>query len=266
MDKLIKLLKDISDNIEYLTCAGDENFFSTQTEIYLKTFEEIYKDGFRHSYFELSKFLEQLTPDVQSILPTILLLILQYTEQNDYWNESQTQKSIVKLCDHIQLEVLRLDRIENIKNISSKSQSLNNEAKEIAESANEASKEAENRIKDVTGQIIAVIGIFSGIVISFSISSTTFASALSNINKENFWYIVFLIDLFSIAFFNLIFMLLFGVSKLSGRSISIGNDKGLYYDKSTFKKFYYRYPYYFWTNIILVILLILLCIPIYLTS
>lgn len=82
-------------------------------EIY-HNFSEVYADeNYRHSYYEISTYLESLGCDVSDMLEGSIQNVLEYSAGID--SSSNVTKKISKLSDHISLELLRLSRMNKIK-------------------------------------------------------------------------------------------------------------------------------------------------------
>jgi hypothetical protein len=184
MQSLMTLLKELADPIFVeLDDYTKEKFYQKLNSIYSN------KD-FRHSYAELSEFSENyLTPDSRDILVNNLDLILFFANDN-YQQNSVVLKGIAKLADHLQLEALRLARIESIKRIGIRAEDNRKEAEKLyAENLKELNEmgislsRAEKELKDINSQLVSVLGIFSAVVIAFFGGLSYLTSVFSNLHQ-----------------------------------------------------------------------------------
>lgn len=161
MPNLLNLLKELA-NPKFVELDDSEK------DRFYKELKLIYSNKeFRHSYAELSEFSEKnLTPDSRDILVNNLDLILDYA--NDLQDKDEfVLNRIAKLADHLQLEALRLARIESIKRIGTRAEDNRKKAEELSISNLKELKEmkdslvkAETQLKDINSQLVAVLGIF----------------------------------------------------------------------------------------------------------
>ena len=89
---------------------------SVELQCALSSLEKIYsEENFRHSYFEISKKLEEFRPEERDTLTTSLEIILALAENRQV--KKSTITNIFKLSDHVSLENLRLNRMDALKHI-----------------------------------------------------------------------------------------------------------------------------------------------------
>ena len=261
MNDLLSLLEMLAGDFEFWS-ANEENNIKTlerKSQDYYSKFKSIYSNGFRHKYSKLSNFSEtKLKADTRTILNDLLSKILECSIKES--ESSDTTKSLQKLLDHLQLESIRINRFEQLKELESDFVKNVKNSDEMLNRSDEQLRNVEDRVNGLMQQIISIIGIFSGIVVAFTVSSSMFSGVFENINDLNIWRVLLTFDIFAMILFNLLFMLLFCVSKLSGRSIAIRENHGVVKKEKSLSDFLYRFPYVKWTNIIFIILgIILFC-------
>ena len=127
---------------------------------------------------------------------------------------------------------------------------------EIKKKVNKLNK----RVDSSYGQIVSILGIFTGIVLSCVFAMQLFQSSLSNLNYDNFYLILLLTLVVSFAAFNLVFMLLFVVGKLSGMSLSVNYNIGKAKHKNAINMLRIKYPYVFYFDIVIIGLAVLIYI------
>ena len=241
-----------------------------ELESYISELCDIYSDrNFRHSYSEISLALEAYRPDERDAICQKIMQIAKcsknwisrtYPDPNDQTNILQ---KIVKLADHVNLECLRLGRIDRVEFIGKKATdeltAADGKLKETEGRANELSK----RVSDFHAQSITILGIFAGLVVTFSTVSQFLTSSLSNLSNVAVQNIVLFISLSFFFLFNIIFLLMYCISKISGKSIASNCKRSNCEDCKSCKfnicRLWRKYPYVFWFNCLGVIFCGFLC-------
>ena len=238
-----------------------------ELESYISELCDIYSDrNFRHSYSEISLDLEAYRPDERDAICQKIMQIAKcsknwisrtYPDPNDQTNILQ---KIVKLADHVNLECLRLGRIDRVEFIGKKATdeltAADGKLKETEGRANELSK----RVSDFHAQSITI---FAGLVVTFSTVSQFLTSSLSNLSNVAVQNIVLFISLSFFFLFNIIFLLMYCISKISGKSIASNCKRSNCEDCKSCKfnicRLWRKYPYVFWFNCLGVIFCGFLC-------
>ncbi len=255
MDDLIVLLKDMIGNVE---------LSNGQVIQYANRLREIYSlEEFRHSYFALSQCVEGFSPDQRDILCSNLDSVIDYS--NVYFNSEKTiLAKIMKLSDHINLEIIRLGRMDKIKFIGDKASEDRRQAEDLLKENHEKVEELQNSVNGFHSQSITILGIFAGLVISFSAISNLGLKTFENINTLNFYKTIFYLLILGLIIFDTVFMLMYTVSKISNHSISVGCKHRDCNDcpqcNNFINKLNHKYPYILWFNIIIVIFIVVLAI------
>lgn len=177
MDVLLDLLQELSSKFELST---------TERDYFYSEFRKIYSNvEFRHSYAELSHFAEEkITPDSREELVAKLDLLLAYADENFHENDDKrTIKGVGKLADHLELETLRLARIEQIKIISDKVSLEKLQTEVLIRDNVEKIQNQQDDIKNMNTQMVSVLGIFSAVVLAFFGGMSYFTSVFSNLNN-----------------------------------------------------------------------------------
>lgn len=232
----------------------------TDTEDYviLDELKSIYTTGYRHSYYELSTYIGKLSLDESDMLETKLFSLLEVCDDNPNYDE--IKNSLQKLVDHVSLEGLRLSRLKEMeyktikatKNVDVISQRCKDEIKEI-----DALKQSVNNIHKDT---IGILGIFAGLVIGFMASFQLLADSLNAINEISFFKGIAFFCVIGTIMFDCIFLLIFSVARISGRSLALRckrcecNDcKKCNHSITIIHK---KYPYVIWYNAIMLLVFI----------
>lgn len=235
-EQINRCLNELSNEIIRNVDADCDKFY--------KILYEVYKDKeFRHSYSEITKIVIDLYENTQSDAVETLITNLKtvYNYCYDCSNDEEFVGRVYKLYDHVNLEAIRCRSYSKNKEISenlSKQLSVANEQlKTTLESTDTASqlksvgqkileaKESINNsrkeVKDLQWQVIAVLGIFSAVVITFFGGFSYFTSVFNNIEKVSIWHSLLVAGVLGFVIFNTISILLLIVAILVGHPIKL---------------------------------------------
>lgn len=241
------------------------------------TVRQYYIDNKRHKYSEVSTFLME-TSDIEYLLENLRKIQVSLNESK---NDEEDAKRVFKLIDHITLELNRTKY--NSKNFSEMQVSamnfvLNNAMKEIKTSNDELrleqkqkideeveefrkeTKGLKGKVEDSYTQFVAILGIFSAIVMVFFGGMTAFSSLFTTMQYISRYKLVFITTLVGMLIFNFIFMFFYILAKLLGREIcssetSISTSKkGIY---KWMNNVWSKYPYIIIFNITVFSIMIL---------
>lgn len=230
---------------------------------------ELYTPDFRHSYSEffpvILKIDEDNKYDIDFLSNNIELLRL-YVE-NDYikgTNEfKDMHKSFDKLCDHLNLEISRVSFFsqnnQKTADLSNRMEALNTKMDSATQKLVAATQKAES----IQTELISVLSIFAAIVIAFSGGLSLLGNALSIAHNTYICKIILILLICGFVLFNTIFLLMYLVGKLTGRSVFADCEMEFCNCKangkakcSGIKKVIKRLPYVFYFNIFVIILVI----------
>lgn len=268
--KLEELLISISKDILLKNC-----------ESYVEDFKAIYSDGFRHEYSTITRVLMSIN-DVQDrdYLPEKIKKI------NENIEDTNTHEKVSKLWDHVNLENIRLRELINIsenvqvaleaaKNINEQVEASKKEINEIntdiknarddllntqsnLKKAEKKLKKVQKTMKDSTTQSITILSIFAGVVMAFTGGMSYISQALASLNQIGPYRAGAFILLIGVIMFNVIFLLLYMIGKLTGRYIG-SNGKCNNPEKTCKHKSITccinRYPYIISFNFISIVIL-----------
>lgn len=204
-----------------------------------KEFEKYFENTSigRHSYSDVSSYLYKMEPGSYEYLIQNLENILNKTEED---SNEVLQKSIFKLIDHIKLESNRETEIqkEYLKQISMQISSVVQKTVEkyiekasikenelnllIQEQKNQIELEFKRQTQEIdkiNGNLISVLGIFGAIIVAFFGGLNLLGSVLSNIDSVSIYRLSFMAVIVITGLFNIIFLLLHSVGKLTGKKI-----------------------------------------------
>lgn len=238
--------------------------------------QEIYSNNFRHNYsmffpiiIDVAKEgnsldLDFLSNNIDRARALVEEDYLSAMVENIYPRYKGLYRPLSKLSDHINMEIARYNYylVNNQKttDLEQKNQELQNKI----ETASGELKLAKVRVEKVQTELIAVLSIFAAVVITFSGSFSFIGQALIGMNSSPFFKSVFFVLLCGVVVFNTIFVMMYTVSKITGRSIYTrckNNDcEGQIDGKeqcSGIKRIIKRMPYVFWVNVLIIGLMVL---------
>ena len=240
MDELLQIIDELSAPSSIELTEEQKVGFSVRIK-------KIYSNTFRHSYSDLSAKLEEKLPEEREQIEYNLREICPLFNEDD----DRTAK-FYKLLDHVSLESIRLNRMAKVEYYSGVTEISRQEVEDLYNEIKGKVNKLNRRVDSSYGQIVSILGIFTGIVLSCVFAMQLFQSSLSNLNYDNFYLILLLTLVVSFAAFNLVFMLLFVVGKLSGMSLSVNYNIGKAKHKNAINMLRIKYPYVFYFDIVII--------------
>lgn len=256
MTELIQLLADIAEKgyADEMDSAPTSDFVK---ECWNKLCV-IYKDPeFRHSYSIISSCMEGYNPDQLDSLPVYLDRVIVFAEtQGDNEEVRRVTKSVRKLLDHIELECVRLNRMSQVKHYADEAKQAQTAAMMLNRSTQEAGKRLDERVDGFHEQSITILGIFSAVVVGFMSGLSMFTSGFNKLTEVDLYVVCFYSVLVGIIVFDILFMLIFFIAKISGHSIA----RDVPPSRNWFCSTIHRYPYVYCFHVFAVVALIILII------
>lgn len=240
----------------------------------------IYKDGFRHSYSQISGTIYSIKDDhkkydteyLSNHMGVLYKRVNAMTRGDDLY---EINKEIVKLYDHVSLEIARLAQWEKIqgeqREIERKMEEAIeelSEAKGKIEVANKELLETKRETRNLKTEIVAILSIFAAIILTFSGGISFTNATLSSMHESSIYKVAFVSIICGFTLFNMIFCLMLFISRLTGTNIFFKCTKGeCILDKcseqqkcSVFYIIMTRMPYVFIINSIFLALLIIVVV------
>ena len=241
-DKLIELLFELSKAQDIFR----DN--KKRSDIFLKLEEIYYIPGsdeyFRHFYSDILSTLTQIDSDDNEGSLDVLAVNMQAIKDGyqavNYDGDKliDISKSIIKLFDHTNLEVARINytkqlnnatksdlastkellkkQREEFDNTKSETETIRNKLREETEKAN---KKIEDNQKQMQNEYVTILGIFAAIVLAFTGGMTFSSSVLNNISKASVYRLSLISFIIGLVFFNLIWVLIDFVRDINGKTI-----------------------------------------------
>lgn len=208
----------------------------------LSKFEKFYKCN-RHSYSEIAEYMDELSPDQRDSLEKNISELVLISDENNL----PIRDNLLKLHDHVKLEVIRIARVAKMdfvaKNAVEKVDNINHNLDELVSKA----------------ETITILGIFAGLVIGFATSFQLLGTTFSKLGEVPIYRELAFTFVIGLILFNCLFLLLFSVARISGRSLATNCKRKDCIDcnkkkcNNSIKRFIKKYPYVFWFNLITVI-------------
>lgn len=207
-DKLRKKQKELSNLLKELSEINS----TISNEEAVERFKNIYSDEFRHLYSSLNPTLKVLheSDKIRSLVAKISDII-KFIDENENRNAIFVPK-IVKLYDHINLELIQFD---TQKSLSSELLKTKEEYKKTKEEYEKSKKEYEK----AQTQVITILSIFSAIVIAFTGGLSLMSSAFTAIQNSPMVKIIVLVLTAGGMLYNCIFLLLYYIAKITDKNI-----------------------------------------------
>lgn len=220
------------DALERCIYKLSESLLDTEADARKITLEllDIYNGNFRHSYSGFFTIILTISKEDNNYsldyLSDNIETVRRYIE-DDFESgikEFQALYSVIdKLSDHISLEIGRLNYYSindnKIRDMEKRITETTEALKTATANLNEASKKAST----MQTELIAVLSIFSAIVITFSGGLTFLGSAMTSItNATRYEAVIIVAIICGVIIFNTIFLMMYLVSKLTERNIYVG--------------------------------------------
>lgn len=228
MKQLLDLLDSIISNNEYHTAieTSDYDKLRELSDGYFLQFKDFYCRAGRHRYSDITKHLTPKTPDALDLLRDGMNQILEDARSNEYDHDAEEPKNLecykklVKLVDHIELETYRLSSIYHIKAIADRANTTYQQSNELLIKSEKNINDTECKAQHLSQQLISILGIFAGIIVTFSFATTVVGDTIANLAKNDIVYLGFAICVLGLVFLNIMAFLMSFITKLSGHTFS----------------------------------------------
>ncbi|MBQ3195939.1 MAG: hypothetical protein IJB65_05670 [Clostridia bacterium] len=228
MTVLITLLNEIVTDIDFHGAIedSDEENVRIKADAYFKRFKEVYESIGRHRYSDVSKYIDTLQQDAVDSLREGLDEIIRVAKDNQYCDDQEDPTNnvcfmkVAKLYDHVELESIRYTSIKKIQCVADANSKHEEEVIKLFDDAEKAVSEAHEQAKHLSQQLISILGIFAGIIVTFSFATATVGETIANLAKNDVVYLGFVIAVLGTVFINVLAILFSFVAKLSGHKLS----------------------------------------------
>lgn len=224
--KLTNLLRELSN----------EAIDARKCEEITRRFVGIYGGDFRHRYSVFHPLLQEIMissdaeQGVSEFLTNNLNAVSVYIE-NKHIHDSTSDESkiywqIYKLCDHINLEMIRINeqrrqelRLQDLYSKIGEAQAKLERAKTDAEKASKRAEKAQKKVNKAQTDVLAILSVFAAVILAFMGGMTFLSGAMSSISETRVYKFVIACCVCGFIIFNTIFLLLYIVSKIIEKPI-----------------------------------------------
>lgn len=192
---------------------------------------EIYDGGYRQMYSEIFPIIVEIwfinSPDGLDFLTDNMECVRQSIKEHirDRSKEPSEDKTkdpdefkklygrVLKLSDHINLEVQRLRDYEGIRRESFESvHKLSNDIKE----AQKALEKSKKKVRKMQTEVVVILGIFAAVVMAMSGGFSLLGSSLEGMSSTDPYKIAFVVLLCGMVLFNTIAFLMISIKNMVG--------------------------------------------------
>ena len=241
-DSLNEVLIELSKSQDILKEPKNRvSFFARLESIYYNYNEE----NFRHYYSDIFSTLTLIDGDssigsLDILAQNIQTIKEEYTPEN--YDESRNiidiSKEIVKLYDHTNLDIARINYTKTMTNetmselaknkllVTNLEQNVQESEAALKELSNQTindlkqlSNRVQERQEDMQKEYITILGIFASIVLAFTGGIVFSSSVLENIDKSSIYRITLIAFVIGLVFFNLIWTLIDFIREINGKVI-----------------------------------------------
>lgn len=255
---LKRISTELSKILESRTPSEIQSIYDSITNC----FNNEYKINYSDSY-QIAKALTSVEDKTEYVFENLTRL-MEKTKKVD----NQIAIDVHKLLDYISLECARCVEYNKFMRSSEVSMqelfSKHNELVNRSSILQEKIESAQRDLEKSQVSAITVIGLFSAIIMSFFGGISFSRQALTALSMSSPIRLVFVLSLIGFILFNLLFLILYIVGKLTGKRICSrcleSNDetkKVCTCEKQSLScKLIRRYPYVLWTNAVLLFLMV----------
>lgn len=210
------------------------------------------------NYGYISNFIKGVTPDKRDLLYKNAEFCIRVTDINE------CNDIFMQVINHIILEVPRANELNSIQEQYKRYSQQNRESKQLQREFygkinsfendfNNMKNEFisfENKLGNIQNEFIGILSIFSAIIIAFFGGIQVLGQVISSIKGANFYLLTMVTIVVGLILFNIIYMLLYTVSKIISKNIGISISKcKKCKNKNRFKCLISKYPVVFWYNL-----------------
>lgn len=222
-ERLITIIKSLST----------DNWHEDKAKEYLGKLRAIYSQNYRHDYSIFFPLLTEMQKksnefDLQILIQNIGYL-RDYIDQN-FCNSGGSYdgddiKQIVKLLDHLNLEVSRIDvnnaNIYQIQNLKRELEESKQRLEDVKNKLTDATKKAES----LQAEFISILSVFSAVILVFFVDTQLITEAMANMQSSSIFRLILVLSICGLVLFNGLFLLFRFISHLITRNESDNKNK-----------------------------------------
>lgn len=229
------LLRELAQDDGQRLVATDE-----RRRTYYRKFEQLYgqpdtEDEFRHFYSDIFLVLtdpqEEPTAGSRDVLAENLRALWENYRPDD--GGPDVSAKLRKLYDHLSLDLARLNYNEavtkqtaqheadlaelqgTVKTVRQEQRNL----RSLNEDTRNSLKAAQGKINNAQKEYIAILGIFSAVILTFTGGIAFTTSVLENLHQSSFYRLVLVVALIGLVLCNVFYLLFFCIQNLMDRPV-----------------------------------------------
>ncbi|XZJ13860.1 hypothetical protein ACSXDV_12785 [Clostridium perfringens] len=174
-------------------------------------------------------------------------------------NYNKSSENIEKIVECMLMEINRVNDSNRLNNDLKQLERILKEARNQEDEIEQKMKIHAKKIEKMQGDFISILSIFSAVIIAFFGGINLLGNTLTSINGTNKYRLIFIVTLIGIILFNVIYMLLYSIARLTNKSIGVSRKHRACKKctKSiTLGCIANKYPIVFFFNIVSIIILI----------
>lgn len=180
----------------------------------IERFISIYKGDFRHQYSSLFTLITEIDKSSEYSLD----ILSERLEEciNNYAVDDKIKEKLLKLKDHVNLEIARLNHYKSI--LASKDLLLERTDERIVsldKKIEKMSKHIDDSSDSLKNQVTTILGIFASIVLSFAGGMTFTTSAFNSITSVGIRNTIILLLLLGMIFIIAVYSLTYVIAKIN---------------------------------------------------
>lgn len=193
----------------------------SETALKLK---ELYSHNFRHSYSAFYPIIIDISSDdneySSEYLCNNITRMREIVEEDYFTNEERTRKysglyfPLMKLADHINLEIGRYNQITVHEKKLSDIEKQNNVLQETLTNTREQLTLMSEKVQNAQREYIAILGIFAAIVLAVTGSFSFTAAAFQSINDVSIYRIAFVVLIIGLILVNINISLFYHIDRI----------------------------------------------------
>lgn len=190
----------------------------SEIEVVAARFKELYSDGFRHNYSRFFPLVVEIFKEENSYNQDILSDNLEHIRlivEKDYFEAEDKDncqfvglyKPLMKLADHINLEIGRYSQNHIYENKIIDLEKRSKTVQDQLDKSKDALEKTNEKLQSAQKEYIAILGIFSAVVLAFTAGIAFSTSVLENFHKASIYRTLFICLIIAFGLINVLYML-----------------------------------------------------------
>ena len=235
-----------------------DNILSGNTDYIYSIIEEDSVQGEIIPYSYIQEYVRNLREESIEKIEFNLYDIKDLVSENEE-NYNKSSEKIEKIVECIFMEINRVNDSNRLNNDLKQLERILKEARNQEDEIEQKMQIHAKKIEKMQGDFISILSIFSAVIIAFFGGINLLGNTLTAIDSTNKYRLIFICALTGMVLFNVIYMLLYSIARLTNKSIGVSRKHWTCKKctKSiTLRCIANKYPIVFFFNVVLITLLI----------